>query len=93
MRKALTILKVLLLLAIVAVYNVYLVAFEPIFTTDLALQQMQNYDTSSSGIMAYTYVRNYGWFVILALAVVLFAGDAVKIIKSMKEKKKHEEKI
>ena len=63
--------------------NLFLQAFEPVFTNEMALQQMQNYNTSSSSIVAYTYLRNYGWLVMVILAVTLFWRDAIDFFKKL----------
>lgn len=91
--KLITIIKIIALIILIVSINALFQAYEPIFTNELAMQQMQNTDTSSSDIMLYTYLRNCSWLSVVLLAVVMFWSEIKAIIKkyTTKEKNKNEE--
>ena len=84
--------KIAILVALLIIYNTIMQAVSPIVANQLAMQQMQNYDTSSAGIQVYQYLTNYGWVVFLVLIAIMFSKDIVNIIKKIKEKMNNEEK-
>lgn len=88
------IIKTIILIALIISLNAILQAYEPTLTNELAMQQMQNYDISNSGILFYSYLRNYNWIGILIIASIMFWKDVVRLINKItkKEKIKYEEK-
>lgn len=85
------IIKVAILVAISVAYNAIMQAVSPIIANQLAMQQMQNYDTSSMSIQLYQYVTNYSWIVFVILIVIMFRKDIVNIFKKIKESMNNEE--
>lgn len=85
------IIKVMILAVIAVIYNAFVQTVSPIIANQLAMQQMQNYDTSSMGIQLYQYIANYGWIVFVILFVIMFHKDVVNIIKKIKENVNNEE--
>ena len=85
------IIKATILAIIVVVYNAIMQTVSPIIANQLAMQQMQNYDTSSMGIQLYTYSTNYSWIVFVILIVIMFHKDIANIIKKIKESISNEE--
>ena len=83
--------KFIILSALVIIYNAFLQTVSPIVANQLAMQQMQNYDTSSMGIQLYQYLTNYGWIVFIILIVIMFRKDVANIIKKIKENVNEEE--
>ena len=77
--------KFLILFVLVIIYNAFVQTVSPIIANQLAMQQMQNYDTSSMGIQLYSYLTNYSWIVFVILIVIMFRKDIVNIIKKIKE--------
>ena len=84
--------KFIILSALVIIYNAFVQTVSPIISNQLAMQQMQNYDTSSIGIQLYQYLTNYCWIVFIILIVIMFRKDITNIIKKIKEKMNNEEK-
>jgi len=84
--------KFLILFVLVIIYNAFVQTVSPIIANQLAIQQMQNYDTSSMGIQLYSYLTNYSWIVFVILIVIMFHKDVVNIIKKIKESVNNEEK-
>ena len=91
-RKIKIITKVVVLAIIAMVYNVMIQTVSSVITNELAMQQMQNYDTSSMGIQAYTYITNHAWIVFVLTAILLFHKDISHIVTKIKENIKNEEK-
>lgn len=85
------IIKVVILVAISIIYNAIIQTISPIIANELAMQQMQNYDTSSMGIQLYQYLTNYSWIVFVILIVIMFRKDVVNIFKKIKECMNNEE--
>ena len=83
--------KFLILFVLVIIYNAFFQTVSPIIANQLAMQQMQNYDTSSMGIQLYTYATNYSWIVFVILIVIMFHRDVVNIFKKIKESVNNEE--
>lgn len=84
--------KFLILSVLILIYNAFVQTVSPIIANQLAMQQMQNYDTSSMGIQLYTYLTNYSWVVFIVLIVIMFHKDIVNIFKKIKENVNNEEK-
>lgn len=84
--------KFLILSVLVIIYNAFTQTVSPIIANQLAMQQMQNYDTSSMGIQLYQYLTNYGWIIFIVLIVIMFRKDIVNIFKKIKENVNNEEK-
>lgn len=83
--------KFIVLSVIVIIYNAFTQTMSPIIANQLAMQQMQNYDTSSMGIQLYQYITNYSWIAFIVLIVVMFHKDVINIIKKIKERTSNEE--
>jgi hypothetical protein len=76
--------------ALMITYNAVVQTEAPIIANKLAMQQMQNYDTSSMGIQLYQYVINNSWIIFVLLFITLFRPEIVKLIKTLKEKNNEE---
>ena len=83
--------KLIILSVLVIIYNAFTQTMSPIIANQLAMQQMQNYDTSSMGIQLYQYLTNYGWIVFVILIVIMFRKDVANIFKKIKESMNNEE--
>lgn len=83
--------KFIILSVLVMIYNAFVQTVSPIIANQLAMQQMQNYDTSSMGIQFYQYLTNYSWIVFIILVVIMFHKDVINIIKKFKESMNNEE--
>ena len=77
--------KFLILFALVIIYNAFVQTVSPIIANQLAMQQMQNYDTSSMGIQLYQYLTNYSWIVFVILIVIMFRKEVTNIFMKIKE--------
>lgn len=76
--------KFLILFVLVFIYNAFVQTVSPIIANQLAMQQMQNYDTSSMGIQLYSYLTNYSWIIFVVLIVIMFHKDVVNIFKKIR---------
>ena len=85
------IIKVGVLMVISIIYNAFVQTVSPIIANQLAMQQMQNYDTSNMGIQLYSYLTNYSWIIFVVLIVIMFHKDVVNIFKKIKESVNNEE--
>lgn len=83
--------KFMILSVLVIIYNAFVQTVSPIIANQLAMQQMQNYDTSSMGIQLYSYLTNYSWIIFVVLIVIMFHKDVVNIFKKIKESVNNEE--
>ena len=86
-----TFVKFLILSVLVIIYNAFIQTVSPIIANQLAMQQMQNYDTSSMGIQLYQYLTNYSWIIFIVLIVIMFRKEATNIFKKIKENVNNEE--
>lgn len=93
MKKGTIIIKVCILVVICILHGIFLATFEPVFTNEMAMAQMQNYEYSGVGLRAYMYMRNISWVVFVAAILLLFAKE-IKFLYTKITKKEgisHEE--
>lgn len=85
-----TVIKTFCILVIFSVLNLITQNITPIFTNEIALQQMNNDAFSSSGIGIISYISNFTWIVAAILLYLFFKKELFYFIKKFKEKNNNE---
>lgn len=87
-----TVIKAFILIVLIVAYGIWSTAIEPVFTNEMAMQQMQNADFSSTGIATYSYVRNYAWIGFVVVGLLLFYKEIIAIFKKLTNNVQEKEK-
>ena len=80
------VIKTLCAFVIFVVLNSITQHITPIFTNEIALQQMNNDAFSSAGIGIISYISNFTWIVYAILLYLLFKKELFYFIKKLRRK-------
>ena len=78
------------MLACIVIYNIFLQVISPVFTNELAMNQMTNSIDSTMGIQLYTIVSSYGWVLLVVIFILLFYKHMKNLFVKLKEKHNEE---